>query len=60
MPQGLSLNALAKATGRAKSGLHKLAKRQQVPRLSDGTFDLEAVKAALKANLDPARCKPFT
>jgi hypothetical protein len=55
---GISLSKLAKELGRAKSGLHKLAQRGQIPRLEDGTFDLHAVTRALQSNLDPARRRP--
>lgn len=52
---GLSLSELARRLGRAKSGLHKLAAKGQIPKAADGTFDLEAVKAALAANTEPTR-----
>ena len=54
----LSLSALAVRLGRAKSGLHKLAGKGQIPRLASGKYDPEAVAAALKSNLDPARRAP--
>ena len=50
-----SLSALAKGLGRAKSGLHKLAKNGQIPKLANGRFDLAAVQKALAANIDPGR-----
>jgi hypothetical protein len=53
----LSLSAMAKVLGRAKSGLHRLARKGQIPRLANGKFDLAAVQAALKANLEPSRAK---
>lgn len=53
----LSLNALAKVLGRAKSGLHRLARNGQIPRLPDGKFDLAAVQKALAANIDPSRAR---
>ena len=56
---GISLSSLARELGRAKSGLHKLAKRGQIPQNSDGTFDIDAVKRALVANLSPLRRKPL-
>jgi len=56
--QGISLNELARRLGRAKSGLHKLAKNGQIPRNADNTFDENAVREALEANTDPARRKP--
>jgi hypothetical protein len=52
-----SLTALAKVLGRAKSGLHKLAKNGQIPQLSNGRYDLAAVQKALDSNLDPSRRK---
>lgn len=52
---GVSLSELARQLGRAKSGLHKLAKAKQIPQLSDGSFDVAAVQAALEKNVDPAR-----
>jgi hypothetical protein len=55
MADGLSLSELARQLGRAKSGLHKLAAKGQIPKRADGTLDLEAVCAALAANTDPAR-----
>ena len=55
MGDGVSLSELARQLGRAKSGLHKLAKAKQIPQLGDGTFDVEAVRKALETNLDPAR-----
>ena len=55
MADGISLSELARQLGRAKSGLHKLAKSGQIPQRPDGTFDLAAVRAALESNLDPAR-----
>ncbi|KAB1069247.1 hypothetical protein [Methylobacterium planeticum] len=55
MAEGLSLSELARQLGRAKSGLHKLAAKGQIPKRADGTFDLDAVRAALAANTDPAR-----
>ena len=55
MADGVSLSELARRLGRAKSGLHKLAHRGQIPKLPDGTFNVEAVRAALDANTDPAR-----
>jgi hypothetical protein len=55
MAAGVSLSELARQLGRAKSGLHKLAGRGQIPKLPDGTFDVEAVRRALEANTDPAR-----
>lgn len=61
MEKGISLSELARQLGRAKSGLHKLAARGQIPKGPDGTFDLEAVKAALAANTDPSRqAGPFS
>lgn len=58
MPEGLSLSALARRLGRAKSGLHKLARAGQIPTLADGSFDEGEVRAALERNLDPARRSP--
>ena len=58
MSTGISLSELARQLGRAKSGLHKLAKAKQIPQLDDGTFDLAAVRSALDKNLDPARKAP--
>lgn len=55
MPQGISLSELARRLDRAKSGLHKLAAKGQIPKLADGSFDEAAVRAALAANTDPAR-----
>jgi hypothetical protein len=55
MGDGVSLSELARQLGRAKSGLHKLAKAKQIPQLGDGTFDVEAVRKSLEKNLDPAR-----
>jgi hypothetical protein len=54
---GYSLTALAKVLGRAKSGLHKLAAKGQIPKQENGRFNLAAVQAALKANLEPSRAK---
>lgn len=50
-----SLSALAKVLGRAKSGLHKLAKSGQIPMLSNGRYNLASVQAALASNVDPGR-----
>lgn len=55
---GLSLSRLAKELGRAKSGLHKLAKRRQIPQRADGSFDIDEVRAALARNIDPAKKRP--
>ena len=55
MASGVSLSELARQLGRAKSGLHKLAKAKQIPQLDDGSFDVDAVRSALDSNLDPAR-----
>ncbi len=57
MPRGISLSELARRLDRAKSGLSKLAKNGQIPRLADGSFDEAAVRLALEANTDPARRK---
>lgn len=54
---GYSLSALAKVLGRAKSGLHKLAKSKQIPQQLNGKFNLAAVQAALASNLEPGRAK---
>ncbi len=60
MALGISLNSLARRLGRAKSGLSVLAQKGQIPRRGDGSFDPDAVAAALASNLDPARAKVFT
>jgi hypothetical protein len=58
MVEYLSLGALAKALGRDKSGLSRHAKRGTIPKRSDGTFDLEKVRRALKENVDLAMARP--
>jgi hypothetical protein len=58
MREFLSLSALAKALGRDKSGLSRHAKRGTIPKRSDGKFDLEAVRRALKENVDLAMARP--
>ncbi|KQP62784.1 hypothetical protein [Methylobacterium sp. Leaf112] len=55
MEKGISLSELARQLGRAKSGLHKLAAKGQIPQRDDGKFDLEAVRLALVSNTDPSR-----
>ena len=55
----ITLTALADKLGRAKSGLSRLAKRGQIPRNADGTFNEKAVRKALAANVDPARRAPL-
>lgn len=50
-----SLTAIAKILGRAKSGLHKLAKSGQITALPNGRYDLATVQRALSVNIDPAR-----
>ena len=50
-----SLTAIAKILGRAKSGLHKLAKAGQIQALPNGRYDLASVQKALAANIDPSR-----
>lgn len=56
---GLSLSALARELGRSKSGLHALAAKGLIPKGSDGTYDADAVRAALARNLEPSRAKPL-
>jgi hypothetical protein len=58
MREFLSLSALARALGRDKSGLGRHAKKGTIPRRSDGKFDLEAVRRALKQNVDLAMARP--
>jgi hypothetical protein len=58
MREFLSLSALARALGRDKSGLSRHAKRGTIPKRSDGKFDLEAVRRALKENIDLAMVRP--
>jgi hypothetical protein len=58
MVEYLSLGGLAKALGRDKSGLSRHAKRGTIPKRSDGTFDLEKVRLALKKNVDLAMARP--
>lgn len=55
MEKGISLSELARQLGRAKSGLHKLAAKGQIPQRDDGKFDLDAVRSALASNTDPSR-----
>ena len=55
----ITLTALADKLGRAKSGLSRLAKRGQIPRNADGTFNEKAVRKALASNVDPARRLPL-
>lgn len=52
-----SLSAIAKILGRAKSGLHKLSQRGQIPKQTNGRYNLRAVQEALKANIEPSRAK---
>jgi hypothetical protein len=60
MAEGISLGELSRRLGRDKGGLSRLAKSGRIPRNGDGTFDENAVRAALKATIDPARAKPLT
>jgi hypothetical protein len=55
----LTLSALAKRLGRAKSSLSALAKQGVIPRNPSGKFNEAAVRAAMASNLDPARTKPL-
>src|SRR5690242_15630007 len=59
MADGISLGELSRRLGRDKGGLSRLAKKGRIPRNSDGSYDLDAVVAALKSNTDPARAKPL-
>jgi hypothetical protein len=52
MEKGISLSELARQLGRAKSGLHKLAAKGQIPQRDDGKFDLDAVRSALASNTE--------
>ncbi|UDL95495.1 hypothetical protein LGH83_04540 [Lichenihabitans sp. PAMC28606] len=58
MADRVSLSELARRLGRAKSGLHKLAAKGQIPRGADEKYDVDEVIAALKKNTDPARRSP--
>ncbi|MEH2569662.1 hypothetical protein [Bradyrhizobium sp. AZCC 2289] len=58
MVEYLSLGGLAKALGRDKSGLSRHAKNGTIPKRSNGKFDLEAVRRALKKNVDLAMARP--
>jgi hypothetical protein len=59
MADGISLGELSRRLKRDKGGLSRLAKKGRIPRNSDGSYDLDAVVAALKSNTDPARAKPL-
>lgn len=59
MAEGISLGELSRRLGRDKGGLSRLAKKGRIPRNTDGTFDENAVRAAMKATIDPARAKPL-
>jgi hypothetical protein len=59
MAEGLTLGELSRRLGRDKGGLSRLAKKGRIPRNTDGTFDENAVRAAMKATIDPARAKPL-
>jgi len=52
---GVSLCELARRLGRAKSGLHRLVTTGAIPRLPDGTFDVDAVRLALEQNINLAK-----
>jgi hypothetical protein len=52
-----SLTAISKILGRAKSGMHKLAKSGQIPKQMNGRYNLAAVQAALAANIEPGRAR---
>lgn len=58
MTEKLTLSALARKLGRAKSGLHALEQRGQISREPDGLFRLDRVMKDLKANVEPGRAKP--
>src|SRR5262245_16676041 len=49
---GITLSALARQLGRAKSGLSRLAAAGRIPKLANGKFDPAAVEAALH-NIEP-------
>lgn len=49
---GLSARAVAAQLGVSHTAVNKAAARQRIPRESDGSFDLDKVKAAWDANVD--------
>lgn len=52
LPQGLTLEQVLRATKRSKANFQRLVRDGVVPTLSDGSFDLEQVRAALAENVD--------
>lgn len=57
---GVSGRAAAAAVGISESALRKAVKAGRASKLPDGTFDLDTLKAELKASTDPARTKVRT
>lgn len=52
---GISLVELSRRLGKNRGTISRAVKDGRIPRLSDGTFDFDAVVEHLKKNEDPAR-----
>jgi hypothetical protein len=55
----VSLSELSRRIGRDKSLVSRWVKQGKIPKPSNGLFDEDAVRRALKGNLDPTRAKPL-
>jgi hypothetical protein len=54
------LSELSRRIGRDKGLVSRWVKQRKIPKSVNGLFDEDAVRRALKGNLDPARAKPLT
>jgi hypothetical protein len=57
LPMSTGLRETARQIGKSHAYLSRMAKARRVPRNPDGTFDVEAVRKALKAFTDPSKVR---